>query len=55
MLEKLCVQLTNKPLQINVYHVDFEKAAHNTVLKMFPNCVIVYCNCHLGQVGQTTK
>lgn len=49
MLEKLCLQLTNKPLQINVFHVDFEKAAHNAVLEKFPNCVIVCCNFHLGQ------
>ncbi|KAL4126056.1 hypothetical protein QTP88_010287 [Uroleucon formosanum] len=49
MLEKLCIQLTNEPLQINVFHVDFEKAAHNAVLEKFPNCVIVCCNFHLGQ------
>ena len=24
MLGKLCVQLTNKPLQINIFHTDFE-------------------------------
>jgi len=49
MLEKLCVQLTNKPLQINIFHVDFEKATYNAVLKKFPNSVIVCCNFHLGQ------
>jgi len=49
MLEKLCLQLTNKPFQINVFHIDFEKAAHNAVLEKFPNCVIVCCNFHLGQ------
>jgi len=40
MLEKLCLQLTNKPLQINVFHVVFEKATHNAVLETFPNSVI---------------
>lgn len=49
MLEKLCVQLTNKPLRINVFHVDFEKTAHNAVLKKFPNCTLVCCNFYLGQ------
>jgi len=49
MIEKLYVQLTNKPLRINIFHINFEKVAHNAVLKKFPNCVLVYCNFHLGQ------
>jgi len=48
MLEKLCIQLTNKPLRINVFHVDFEKVVHN-VLNKFPNYTLVCCNFCLGQ------
>jgi hypothetical protein len=49
MLGKLCVQMINKQLQINIFHADFEKAAHNAVLQKFPNCKLVSYNFHLGQ------
>jgi len=47
MLEKLCVQPTNTPPRINIFHVNFEKATHNAVLKKFPNCTLICCNFHL--------
>lgn len=49
MLEKLCLQLTNKPLSKNVFYADFEKAKHNSVIKKFPNNALVCCNIHLGK------
>jgi len=31
------IQLIDKPLQINVFHADFEKAPYNAILKKFLN------------------
>lgn len=49
MLEKLCVQLTNK-LQLNIFHANFKKDSNNAVLRNFQNCALVFfCNFHVTQ------
>ncbi|KAF0762116.1 Uncharacterized protein FWK35_00008424 [Aphis craccivora] len=36
-------------------HLDFEKSAHNAVLKVFKNCQMVGCRFHLSQAWFRTN
>ena len=48
-LQNICIQITGNIIHLSNFHVDFENAAHNAVLQVFPNCKIACCNFHLGQ------
>jgi len=48
-LINICIQITGNIINLSNFHVDFEKAVDNAVLKIFPNCKIACFNFHLGQ------
>jgi len=48
-IKQLFFKFHEKPLHIKKIHLDFEKAAHNAVLKVFQNCLISGCRFHLSQ------
>ena len=45
----LSEQLTGQPFIIDIFHADFELAAHNAVKKIFPSVLIKCCAFHLSQ------
>jgi len=48
-LHNICLQITGNEINLINFHADFEKAAHNAVLQIFPQCIFVGCTFHLGQ------
>jgi len=44
----LSMQLIGKNLSVKIFHADFEKAAHTTVLQIFSQCKIVCCDSEIG-------
>ncbi|XP_022173495.1 uncharacterized protein LOC111035959 [Myzus persicae] len=48
-LNNICLEMTGIEINVINFHADFEKAAHNAVLQIFPRCKIFDCTFHLGQ------
>jgi len=48
-LHNIRLQMTGNKINLIHFHADFEKAAHNAVLQIFPQCKIFGCTFHLGQ------
>lgn len=47
---KLCNELIGETLHVNIFHSDFEKAAHLATMQIFPNCQLITCTFHLNQI-----
>jgi len=45
----LSMQLIGESLSVKLFHVDFEKGAHNAVFQSFLIYKILCCTFHLGQ------
>lgn len=41
----------NQELNIEEFHVDFKKLAHNAITNLYPDCKTVTCNFHLAQTS----
>ncbi|KAF0773112.1 MULE domain-containing protein [Aphis craccivora] len=48
-IKKLYFKFHGQQLQLKMVHLDFEKTAHNAVLKVFENCQVVGCRFHSSQ------
>lgn len=43
-INNICLEMTGNEINLINFHADFEKAAHNAVLQIFPRCKIVGCS-----------
>lgn len=48
-LKQLFFLIHKKPLNILKIHLDFNKTAHNAIIEVFENCLILGCRFHLNQ------